>query len=433
MHAFLNLSPGQSETRYQNLSFHVAFVLNGMLSLAARFSTASYFGEKIPRERGDVFATRAKQMYRKFVPENHNLPRNLAYLQGCILLAFYSLSSIPESFGWLLTGDCIRLAYELELDKTDADIAKDLRPRFEDRITSEDWICREEKRRAWWSVWELDSFLSTLSNRPYAIDQRQMRVLLPAPDANWESGSPLSSSFLASDASQIWKSLQGCPNQDERAWFLVAKALMLQVHTAWRRQVTSSQAVADLDSALSCFSLLLPLEFQLDAGLITFDKGSFRQSNWIIATYILLQSSQTMMFLMHEKMAQAQHPPSSTGFDFSTPRNEKWLARCRHCTSNVCAAIQSWPPQYIPLCSPFMVVSLVGPSAMHLRRDVQSGDNPMEKEMLELAISHVAKYWQIGLLMSNVAKALKLAEPNQDPSVSLDTADVIKRITTILP
>lgn len=38
---------------------------------------------------------------------------------------------------------------------------------------------------------------------------------------------------------------------------------------------------------------------------------------------------------------------------------------------------------------------------MHLRRDVQSVDKPMEKEMLELAIFHVAKYWQIGLLMSS--------------------------------
>lgn len=289
MVTFLNLSTGQGENRYQNLSFYVAFILNGMLSLAARFSTASYFEEKIPRERGEVFATRAKQMYRKFVPESHDLPRDLAYLQGCILLAFYSLSSIPESFGWLLTGDCIRLAYELELDKTDGDVAKDPRPRLENRISPEDWICREEKRRAWWSVWELDSFLSTLSNRPYAIDQEQMRVMLPAPDANWESSSPISSSFLSSDVSLIWKSLQDCPNQDERAWFLVAKALMLQVHTSWRRQVTSSQTVATLDSALSCFSLLLPPEFQLDDGLPTFDKSRFRQSNWIVATYILLQ------------------------------------------------------------------------------------------------------------------------------------------------
>ena len=125
-----------------------------------------------------------------------------------------------------------------------------------------------------------------------------------------------------------------------------------------------------------------------------------------------------MIFLMHEKLDEAQLPPAWTDFDSPTPRKEKWLARCRHCTSNVCATVQSWPPQYIPLCSPFMVVSLVGPSAMHLRRDVQSVDKPMEKEMLELAIFHVAKYWQIGLLMSSKSSA--------SPTILLSDVDLLK-------
>ena len=228
-------------------------------------------------------------MYQNFIPENYNFARNLRYLQGCILLAFYNLSSIPELFGWHLTGDCIRLAYDLELDKTDADVTTEQLSRSGSWLSPENWVLREEKRRAWWSVWELDSFLSTLSNWPYAIDQQQMRVLLPSPDANWQSNSPIASRFLASDISLMWKSLQDCPNQDVRAWFLVAKGLMLQVHATSRRSTLSSKAVETLDSALSCFCLLLPEDFQVDAGAPTFNQSSFQSDNWIIAIHILLQ------------------------------------------------------------------------------------------------------------------------------------------------
>ncbi|EXJ79172.1 hypothetical protein A1O3_08673 [Capronia epimyces CBS 606.96] len=283
------------DNRYHNLSFEAAFVLNGMLSLAARFSNSPFFTGQMARDRGEIFAQQARELYEKFALEKNknNLTPNLTYLQGCILLAFYSMTSVPESFAWLLTGTCIRLAYDLELHRTDAEAMARQSLGLEPWTSAEDWASKEERRRAWWSVWELDSFVSTLSCRPYAIDQGQMHVFLPAPDTNWGSKTPIASAAFNPDISVMWKCLQACGGSvsNERAWFLVAKALMLQAHTMFRNPTASETAIDDLETALSCLRLVLPEAFDLDSGVTVtrFDQDNVSAVNWVIHTHILLQ------------------------------------------------------------------------------------------------------------------------------------------------
>ncbi|KAF5563766.1 fungal specific transcription factor [Fusarium phyllophilum] len=88
------------------------------------------------------------------------------------------------------------------------------------------WCEDEEKHRAWWAIWEMDVFASTIRRTPTAISWSQMEVLLPAPDANWYQDTPDGSCFLEQEPGQRWKALQESGNVSPKAWFIVINSLM---------------------------------------------------------------------------------------------------------------------------------------------------------------------------------------------------------------
>lgn len=65
-----------------------------------------------------------------------------------------------------MVGSCTRLAYEVGLHNTDADLA--VLGTESNVLDVDENMKREEKRRAWWTIWEMDTFSSTTSLRPYA-------------------------------------------------------------------------------------------------------------------------------------------------------------------------------------------------------------------------------------------------------------------------
>ncbi|KAH3638273.1 hypothetical protein KXW27_006942 [Aspergillus fumigatus] len=113
--------------------------------------------------RGDQFAQRAKAIYEASLPRLK--APTLVYLQGLITLAFYLYATEPDSQGWLLIGTCARLAYALELDKLDED-SEAVQAQMG---LPEEWSMQEERRRAWWCIWELDAFAAAIAWNPQYI------------------------------------------------------------------------------------------------------------------------------------------------------------------------------------------------------------------------------------------------------------------------
>jgi hypothetical protein len=286
---YAQLAQRPAEERFTALSIESAFILNGMFALAARFSTSGFFSGIPVKERGDGFALQAQSLYQDCIRASELEIPSLAYLQGAILLNFYQSVSGPNARTWVLTGLCCRLAYDLGLNTLDDDILGKSQTKEVQWSSVEDWVQREELRRAWWSVWELDTFSSTLSCRPFTIDRNRMQVLLPAPDKEWFSETPIASAGIGSTPLSAWKSLQGSPNQDVRAWFLVCNFLMELAHEMSQKTSISPQVKRDMESALSCFALVLPGEFHLSSGSLIFDEENYTKSNWIIATNLMLQ------------------------------------------------------------------------------------------------------------------------------------------------
>lgn len=272
--------------QYNTLSPEDFLILNGICALSARFSSSPFFSGMPVKDRGLQYAARALSIAQTSIQESPTL----SFLQGCILLAFFHMTSQPTSRSWLMAGQCCLLAYDLDLSTTDEDIIQAEDPfKAHQSLSAEEWGQREESRRAWWAVWELDTFASVMSCRPFKIDRNRMFVLLPVSDSNWLSSEPIPSAPVGPTPLSTWKSLQSSPNQDERAWFLVCNTLTAWAHELSQRRVVRVQERKDMESALVCFALVLPRQFHLNIRSLEFDEQNICRSNWIIATNLMLQ------------------------------------------------------------------------------------------------------------------------------------------------
>ena len=258
------------------------------MALSARYSNSHYFGSTIAKDRGKVFAQKATALYAEIIRSDAIDESSLTFLHGCILLAYYMQTYEITTRGWLLIGTCCRLGVELGLDQTDAEatiVTSASTTHGEDAAI--EWSLKEEKRRAWWLVWELDVFTATILRRSRGISKNQMNVLLPVSDSFWFADTPTRSVFLQSDLLHIWQTLENFSAADERAWFLVTSSLMA-VAANLSTSSASSQDVLNFESTLNCFALLLPEVFHLDFLRTPFDENNFAANNWVFLTVFML-------------------------------------------------------------------------------------------------------------------------------------------------
>lgn len=266
------------------LSLETSLIIHGILALSARFCSSAVFNGIPPVQRGEQFGRRAKAIYDDSI---HTLVNpTLGYLQGCIILAFYLYTSGPDSQGWLVIGMCSRIAYDLGLNKVDEIDINEQQPQD---LYNREWSMREELRRAWWCVWELDAFASGVACRPPTIDRTRVQVNLPVLDEAWFADSPVQSATIDPNPLHAWHTLRDCQNQDERAWFLVINYLLLLAHDLVQKGVRDPQEIRDIENAVTCYGLLLPPQFHLESNPSLFGSENFQKSNWIILTNIMLQ------------------------------------------------------------------------------------------------------------------------------------------------
>lgn len=266
------------------------------MALSARFSGNEFFLSPISKDKGKAFARKATALYTQALQsddQGEELTQNsLDFLQGCILLAFYEQTNKITTQSWLLIGTCSRLAIDLGLNETDKNASHMKTAAVPgEQSPAEFWTLEEEKRRAWWLVWELDVFAATILRRPHALNKDQVHVLLPVSDDLWFSDTPTESTFLQTDMLHTWQTLENFPNADERAWFLVTTFLMARAADfASPERSSTSQDILNFESTLNCFALLLPQSFQLDFVRAPFNEGTFAANNWALLTVFMLHT-----------------------------------------------------------------------------------------------------------------------------------------------
>ncbi|KAJ9608844.1 hypothetical protein H2200_006615 [Cladophialophora chaetospira] len=387
----------QDSEKYQSLPLEDCLILDAVCALAARFSTSSYYAHLPPKGRAEPFLNQATQLFQDALKLDAAIQANLSLLQGLTLLGWYHQVCGSSGRCGNLIGISCRLAYDLGLNNVDQEI---LESKATVQWTSvEEWSKKEELRRAWWLAWELDMFSGTILKRPHTIDKTHINVLLPVSDEAWFSDTPVASVAVIPDPLLAWKTLKDSPNNDDRAWFLVASFLRALAHDIIHRRHTTAQTIADFLSSLTCFSLIAPQRFQLSSMCLGFDDSNFAGNNWIICTHMILHSSRaSLRLLCHRKFPEQLEVSLAT----SALEDERL----------VCRLIREWDPNYIARTCPLVSTTLLGPGAINAKTACElaahPGDSrPMYLEMLKLVFGVIGTYWQIGASVLELVQLLE--------------------------
>jgi hypothetical protein len=384
----------------QALSTEEKLLFYGVFAMSARFSSLCEFSDVTDSERGNKFAAEAMSMYS--VARDLVQP-SLIFVQGAVLLAFYHYTSGLCSFGWVLVGVCVRLAYELGLSDMDDDGDNDACPSTFDAATV-DSIELEARRRVWWLIWELDTFGSILLRRPFAMDRRRWCVKLPISDGAWFAGTQVSTGALRACPEECWSSLLGHENQDERAWFLIANYLMsVVVDRSLVKEEVSLEERVTLENAISCLKFSLPPQFALESsnclGSDQQDSSSFRKSNWIIGTHFMLSSAMSTASSMlpnaDRVTANLETAPGPIAADSAPPCVSSDLVQ-------LSTIILRWSPEHISTAHPFFaytVAPLIERAANELPLSASLNPSPAFRSYLDLAClvqARFAEKWRLG-------------------------------------
>ncbi|KAF5701107.1 hypothetical protein FMUND_14041 [Fusarium mundagurra] len=376
---------------------HDKLLIYGVLALAARHSKSAYFANIPAPERGNGLLKEACTLYGKLQTADE-LP-NIKYLQGCVLLAMGLAVDGPCHRTWILTGVSVRMAYELDLCNVD-----DVEGFCHDAA---EWTAMEERRRLFWAIWELDTFVSTVARRPRAIDHRRMAVMLPVSDAAWFAQEPVNSSLLATRPSEVWKCLMNSSNQDERAWFLVANYIMALAYETSTSTHDRQEDQEEIVNAITCFSLLVMQRFSLGShpGLFSLNNPAY---GWVIGIHLMINTARICVSELNKK---SQSSISAYAQEF-------------------CRIIHHWHPETVILGHPFLACILLSP---------QAGLDPMlpmdfmntlssNLEMTVLMFAQYGSVWKLGSLLTDVVGLL-----NHPDSLSEEEMVLAKRFLAFFP
>ncbi|KAJ9633596.1 hypothetical protein H2204_006802 [Knufia peltigerae] len=284
--------------------------IKALLAIMIAFACKSTRGQEtqvqgFPSSSSSDFAFLALHEVDAAMAECGDEPPSLCLLQALILVTHWLLIKGVRGRAWRYLGLCIRIVLELGLYALDADQYGEA---MANKSNPEQWCEDEEKRRAYWAVWEMDQFANHLKHVPIIMDWTQNHVLLPAEDDRWFRGQPQPSCFLESDLIARSKALHATSSKSMRAWYIVLASLNPHAHdfaypsesmlrpSISKRNIASSKepemsreaSRSILFHAIQLCIMLLPANLKfygqsLDFGTRTFGRGSNRSSSIIIS------------------------------------------------------------------------------------------------------------------------------------------------------
>ncbi|KAI8626274.1 fungal-specific transcription factor domain-containing protein [Xylariaceae sp. FL1651] len=121
---------------------------------------------------------------------------SIEQVQAWVLLALYELTSDTSNYqrGIISAGRAFRMVQMRRLHDID---------RFDQDLTCPhgqaqgDWIDIESMRRTFWLAYTIDRFTSVVDSLHLVFDEQQIRTRMPAPDAYFASGQPITMCFLS--------------------------------------------------------------------------------------------------------------------------------------------------------------------------------------------------------------------------------------------
>ncbi|KAF9890430.1 hypothetical protein FE257_005835 [Aspergillus nanangensis] len=380
--AFVNVENDQLYS-LADMEAEACLLLQCMFALAARYCSVDEWALIHPTDRAEPFIAKAMAAY-EYLRRGIDRP-SVQYLQGCTLLAFCLCTTDMNHQGWILTGVCVRLAYDLNLHRIDV-------AHHGESDSTYDWAHKEGLRRLWWLIWELDRFGSILSQRPYGLDGGTAKVLLPVSDANWFANKPVESAMLDPRPQKAWQSLQGSANQNAWAWFIVCNHVVSLTYGSMDRDRDEDSDNCDFEILLACFNLALPQQFDLHDYPLVVNEENRPQYNWVVCTRLLLLSCRALCDMSY------------------SPTPEARVTRLQSRVSELLQIMNSWPTEYIGLCQPFIACTLIGPRSIFVDPRWASARNSsfiQARDITKLGLLRFSRYWKLGKVLLNLGSLIQ--------------------------
>ncbi|KUJ13598.1 uncharacterized protein LY89DRAFT_160576 [Mollisia scopiformis] len=273
---------------------HSQALLTSIFSLSARYTNSARPNDLFQNE----WLPRARRLVDESLRECSDDVPPLCLLQAMILTTFQELINGVRGCAWRSVGTCVRIAYELQLHLIDKNPQ-----RSQAAATLE-----EEKRRAWWVIWEFDVFACAIRRLPTAIDWTQNETWLPIDDEIWFANACAKSCTLDPDPAVAWKTLQASGNRSPKAWFIVVNALMRCAHIlSYPQSYANGESPENvrirlevLANSLFCLTAALPSEAIYEGEFLTFstcpeNRSSFQLDGAKHSIHIMTQLSRFMI------------------------------------------------------------------------------------------------------------------------------------------
>lgn len=465
----VNLGLSDSST-----AVYMQALLAAMLAYAIRFfpnideSVASSFsGDASHALKPDHLLDLAFNSIEKALRECDDETPPLCLLQGLIIATHCQLTRGVRGKAWRSLGTSIRVAYELNLHLVDADHSS----KVSQNLDPHKWCEDEERRRAWWAIWEMDVFASTIRRMPPAVDWAQMETLLPVDDWDWYAKKPYPSCFMERDPLRRWKSLQQSGNQSPKAWFLVINSLMKDAQIiSSPRSIPSSQGSLErcesfnrlntmetkgfmdeaakklelIANAVQCFVMALPAHLLYRGEYLAFERSTSGEPTanrqlccGIYNIYVMTQLARLMIHRYevfkrrgpsHRRAAQSRDTSSDfrcSNVQSSLDTEKLSLRQYFEASDNILSIINRSHEDHICFINPFLSSTIWLASAIQLvrlqfARDENSRALVNSKfEVLNLTYKRCVSFWGIQTALQQNLETLQVQlEGLQDPSIA---------------
>lgn len=183
MTTFTLFKPYKIEEKFSHMQSVTEALVAATFAFAARFHSSFNTPSRLAEcPSHSYFARIALKRLGEALEQLDDSVAPLWLLQAYILLTFYQLTQSVRSKSWRLLGVCIRVAYELDLHRVDFPSKRQV-DKDNHNANTEHWSMLEEKRRAWWAIWEMDVLASAIRRLPMAVNWSYNFTFLPVPDS----------------------------------------------------------------------------------------------------------------------------------------------------------------------------------------------------------------------------------------------------------
>ncbi|KAJ4361119.1 uncharacterized protein N0V89_001688 [Didymosphaeria variabile] len=380
----------------------------------------------------------------------------LVLLQALVLVTHQMLTRGVRGRAWRHLGTCVRVAYELNLHLLDSqgtstDQAED----------AAQWCHKEERRRTWWAIWEMDTFASTIRRCPTAVDWSQNETYLPVEDEHWFEGKAHPSCFLELELTNRWKVLLHCGNNSPKAWFIVVNSLMKEAqaissprgiyHSSnLERSARTTQSngheknmnrprrgsgdqLSTIYNSLRCFSLALPLHLKYRnqyLGFQTKAPGSIKSPRHLhSAIYSIHLMTQLTRFMIHhyrvfggtgrsalvrkDVTAKASPARNDTSGDTNASHDTMAIDGYFEAADNILNIVDRSSDEHYRYMNPFLASTVWLAAAVQLvRKEFGSASTnktlaKSKYEVLFLMYNQYVRYWNISTALGQNLDALE--------------------------